>query len=50
MVSGVDNSSSSCAENHKNNCLVVAEGKIFCISGSFDSPKANTKFLLEFTL
>ena len=50
---GVDNSSSSHADNLKNNFLVLGEGDIFGINGSFGAPekkvsinfsKANKKF------
>ena len=35
----VDNSSSSLAENGKNSLLVLSEGPIFRINGSFGSPE-----------
>ena len=56
IIFGVDNSSSSHADNHKNNFLVLGEGPTFGINGSFGSPekkfnvnfsKANTKFCLS---
>ena len=52
----VDNSSSSHADNRKNDFLLLREGDIFCINGSFGVPekkfsinfsKANTKFCLR---
>ena len=52
---GVDNSSSSHSDKHKNNFLILDEGPTFAIYGSFGSPekkvsinstKANTKFCL----
>ena len=55
-IFGVDNSSSSHAENCKNNLLVLGEGLTFGINRSFCSPKkkfninfskTNTKFCLS---
>ena len=52
----MDNSSSSYAENHKNNFFVLGEVPTFGINGSFGSPekkfninfgKASTKFCLS---
>ena len=39
IVFGVDNSSSSRADNYKNNFLVLGEGPTFEINGSFGSPE-----------
>ena len=61
MTFGVDNSSSSHSDNRNNNFLVLGEGPIYGINGSFGSPekkftvsftKANTKccLVLHFTL
>ena len=61
MTFGVDNSSSSHSENRNNNFLVLGEGPIYGINGSFGSPekkftvsfsKANTKccLVLHFTM
>ena len=56
IIFGVDNSSSSHADNLKNNFLVLGEGDTFGINGSFGAPekklsihfsKANTKFCLS---
>ena len=56
VIFGVDNSSSSHADNRKNNFLVPGEGPTYGISGSFGSPdkkfsinfsKASTKFCLS---
>ena len=56
IIFGVDNSSSSNSENHKNNFLILGEGPTFGINGSLGSPekkfninftKANTKFCLS---
>ena len=56
VIFGVDNSSSSHSDNHKNNFLILSEGPTFGINGSFDSPekkfdinfrKANTKCCLS---
>ena len=56
IIFGVGNSSSSHAENRKNNILVLGEGPTFRFNGSFGSPekkisinfsKANTKFCLS---
>ena len=53
IIFGVDNNSSSHADNPKNNFLVVSEGPTYGINGSFGSEekkfsinfsKANTKF------
>ena len=53
---GVDNNSSSGADNLKNKCLVLDKGNTFGINGSFGAPekkfsinfsKANTKFCLS---
>ena len=58
-IFGVDNSSSSYSENRKNNFLVLGEGPIFDIKGSFASPekkfninftKGNTQNFVEFAL
>ena len=55
MIFGVDNNSSSHADNHINNFLVLGEGATCGINGSFGLPqkkfsitfsKANTKFWL----
>ena len=55
IIFGVDNSSSSHADNRRNNFLVLGEGQTFGINGRFASPekkssinisKANTKFCL----
>ena len=56
IIFGVDNISSSHADNRKNNFLVLGDGPTFGINGSFGSPgkkfsinfsKANTKFCLS---
>ena len=39
VILGVDNSSSSHANNCKNQFLVFGEGQIFGINGSFGSPR-----------
>ena len=41
IIFGVDNSSSSNADNHKNNFLVLGEGPPFRINGRFGSPEKN---------
>ena len=41
IIFGVDNSSSSHADNHKNNFLVVGEGPTFGINGRFGTPRKN---------
>ena len=41
IVFGVDNSSSSHADNRKNNFLVLGEGPTFGINGSSGSPEKN---------
>ena len=55
QIFGVDNSSSY-ANNHKNNFLVLGEGPTFYVNGSFDTPeqkininfsKAKTTFCLS---
>ena len=48
----VDNSSSSAAENRKNNFLILVEGPIYDINGNFGKfsitfTKANPKFCLS---
>ena len=59
VIFGVDNSSSSHADNRKNNFLVLGEGPTYGITGSFDSPekkfrinfkKSKVKILLAFAL
>ena len=47
VIFGVDNSSSSLAENGKNSLLVLIEGPIFRINGSFGSPEK--KFSVSFS-
>ena len=47
MIFGVDNSSSSRADNRKNNFLVLGEGPTYGINGSFESPEK--KFNINFT-
>ena len=56
IIFGVDNSSSSHSDNHKNNFLILGEGPTYGINGSLGSPekkfsinftKANTKFCLS---
>ena len=56
IIFGVHNSSSSHADNHKNNFLVLSEGISSGINGRFRSPekknsinfsKTNTKFSLN---
>ena len=56
IIFGVDNSSSSHADNLKNNFLILGDGDTFSINGSFgalekkfsiNSSKANTKFCLS---
>ena len=39
IILGVDNSSSCHADNCKNKFLVLGEGQIFGINGSFGSPR-----------
>ena len=39
MTFGVDNSSSSHSDNRNNNFLVLGEGPIYGINGSFGSPE-----------
>ena len=41
IIFGADNSSSSHADNRKNNSLVLDKGSTFRITGSFGSPKEN---------
>ena len=41
LIFCVDNSSSSYADNRKNNFLVLGEGPTFRINGSFGSPEKN---------
>ena len=48
VIFGVDNSSSSHADNHINNFLVLDEGPTLGINGSFGSPVK--KFRINFTL
>ena len=43
---GVDNSSSSHADNRKNNTLVRGEGPTNGINGSFESPEKNFALIL----
>ena len=56
IIFGVDNSSSSHSDNHKNNILILDEGPTYVINGSFGSPekkisinftKANAKLYLS---
>ena len=47
VIIGVDVSSSSHADNHKNNFLVFAEEDTFSINGSFGAPEK--KFSINFT-
>ena len=47
IIFGVDNSSSSHADNYKNNLLVLGEGPYFGINGSFGSPEK--KFSINFS-
>ena len=47
VIFGVDNSSSSHADNCKNNVLVLGEGSTYNITGSFDIPEE--KFCSNFT-
>ena len=47
VIFAVDNSSSSHADNVKNNFLVLCEGNTFGINGSFDT--AEKKFSINFT-
>ena len=49
IVFGVDNSSSSHADNHKNSFSILGEGPTFGINGSFGSPEKSlvlTKYYL----
>ena len=46
IIFGVDNSSSSHSNNHKNNFLVLCAGPTFAITGSFGSPEK--KFNISF--
>ena len=59
MMFGVDNSSSSHSDSHKNNFLILREGPTFGIDEKFGSPgkmfsidftKTNKKIWLEFAL
>ena len=47
IIFGVDNSSSSHTDNHKNNFLVLGEGTTYDINGSFGA--AEKKFSINFT-
>ena len=47
LIFGVDNSSSSHADNRKNNFLVLGEGLTYDINGSFGA--AENKFSINFT-
>ena len=47
IIFGVDNSSSSHADNRKNNFLVLGEVDTFDINGSFGAPEK--KFSINFT-
>ena len=49
IVFGVDNSSSSRANNYKNNFLVLGEGPTFEINGSFGSPEKKLLILVKQT-
>ena len=44
VIFGVDNSSSSHTDNRKNNFLVLGEGAIYGINGSFGSPVKSFTF------
>ena len=44
IVLGIDNSSSSHADNCKNSFLVLGEGVTFDINGSFVVPEKNVKY------
>ena len=46
MIFGVDNSSSSHADNRKNNFLILGEGPTCGINGSFGSPEKNLVLIL----
>ena len=46
MIFGVDNSSSSHADNHKNNFLILGEGPTFEINGSFGSSEKSLVLIL----
>ena len=46
VILGVDNSSSSHANNRKSNLLVLTEGKIYGINGSFGSPEKGLVLIL----
>ena len=59
IIFGVDTSSSSHSDNHKNNFLILGKGLTLGINRSFGVPekkfdinfsKANRKFFFEFTL
>ena len=47
VIFGVDNSSSSHADNHKNKFLVLSGGDTFGVNGSFAAPEK--KFSINFT-
>ena len=47
IITGVDNSSSSHSDNCKNNFLILGDGPIFGVNGSFGSPEK--KFSINFT-
>ena len=47
VIFGADNSSSSHADNYKNDCLVLEEGDDFGIFGSFSA--AEKKFSINFS-
>ena len=47
IIFGVDNTSSSHPDNCKNNFLILGEGPVFGINGSFGSPEK--KFSINFT-
>ena len=46
IIFGVDNSSSSHSENHKNNFLILGEGPAYGINGSFEKKKKNSVLIL----
>ena len=44
IVFGIDNSSSSHSDNHKNNFLILSDGTTYGINGSFRSPEKTFSF------
>ena len=46
IIFGVDNSSSSHSDNHKNNCLILSEGPTYGINATFKSPEKSLVLIL----